>query len=82
MKALKLALAKSRFSEVVTDAEHKRERILIEKRNKPVAVVIGYEDYKKLEEIEDAYESRLLAAALKKAKPHPIEEAVKRLRLS
>lgn len=81
MRALKLAAAKARFSEVVTDAEHKRERILIEKRDKPVAVLIGYEDYKKLEELEDAYESSQLEAALKKGKPLPLEKAVKRLRL-
>ena len=31
MKALSLANAKSKFSEVITDAEHKKERILIEK---------------------------------------------------
>ncbi len=68
MKALSLAEAKAHFSEVVTNAEHKHERVLIEKRSKPVAVVIGYDDFRKLEAMEDMYESKLLEASLKKGK--------------
>jgi prevent-host-death family protein len=81
MKALSLADAKAHFSEVVTNAEHKHERLLIEKRSKPVAVVIGYDDYKKLEAMEDLYESKLLEQSLKKRKTLSLEEVVKRLNI-
>jgi prevent-host-death family protein len=81
MKAFSLADAKARFSEVVTNAEHKHERVLIEKRNKPVAVVIGYDDYKKLEAMEDIYESKLLEQALKKGTLLSLEEVAKKVNI-
>ena len=82
MKALSLADAKAHFSEVVTNAEHKHERVLIEKRSKPVAVVIGYDDYKKLEAMEDMYESKLLEQSLKKGKTLSLEEVAKKVNLN
>jgi prevent-host-death family protein len=81
MKALSLADAKAHFSEVVTNAEHKHERVLIEKRSKPVAVVIGYDDYKKLETLEDMYESKLLEQSLKKGKTLSLEEVAKKVNI-
>jgi prevent-host-death family protein len=81
MKSLSLANAKAKLSEVVTIAEHQKERVLIEKRNKPVAVVIGYDDYKKLEALEDIYESKMLQETIKKGKFHSLEKAAKRVRL-
>jgi len=81
MKSLSLANAKAKLSEVVTNAEHKKERVVIEKRNKPVAVVIGYEDYRKLEALEDIYESKLLEEALKKRKFYSLEEVAKRVKV-
>ncbi|MDA8163395.1 MAG: type II toxin-antitoxin system Phd/YefM family antitoxin [Desulfobacteraceae bacterium] len=77
MKALNVANAKAKFSEIITRAEHQKERVIIEKRNKPVAVLIGYDDYKKLEALEDSYESRLLEAAIKKGELYSIEEVAK-----
>ncbi len=81
MKALSLANAKARFSEIVTNAEHRKERVVIEKRNKPVAVVIGYDDFKKLEALEDIYESRLLEESIKKGKFYTLEEVAKRVKV-
>lgn len=79
MKTVSLADAKAKLSEVVNSAEYKHERIVIEKRNKPAAVVIGYEEYKKLETLEDMYESRLLEESLKKGDFVSLDEAAKRL---
>ena len=79
MKTVSLADAKAKFSEVVNNAEYKHERILIEKRSKPAAVVIGYDEYKKLEQLEDMYDSRMLEASLKKGDLVSLEEAAKRL---
>ncbi|MFZ5996921.1 MAG: type II toxin-antitoxin system Phd/YefM family antitoxin [Nitrospirota bacterium] len=77
MRALSLAAAEAHLSEVITNAEHKHERVLIEKRNKPIAVVIGYDDYKKLEALEDLYESKLLDNDPKKGKLHSLESGNK-----
>ena len=79
MKTMSLADAKAKLSEVVNSAEYKHERIVIEKRNKPAAVVIGYEEYKKLETLEDMYESKLLEESLKKGDFVSLDEAAKRL---
>jgi prevent-host-death family protein len=81
MKALSLADAKAKFSEIVTDAEHRKERVIIEKRKKPAAVLIGYDDYKKLEAIEDIFESKLLEEAVKKGRVYSLEEVAKRVKI-
>lgn len=81
MKALSIANAKTHFSEIVTSAEHRKERVIIEKRNKPVAVVIGYDDYKKLESLEDIYESKLLEETIKKGKFFSLEEVAKKVKV-
>lgn len=79
MKSLSLAEAKAKLSEVVNIAEHHKERILIEKRNKPAAIVMGYEDYKKLEALEDIYESKLLEEAVKTEKFYTLEAVAKKV---
>ncbi len=81
MKAMSLSDAKAKLSRVVTDAEYKKERIVISKHNRPAAVVIGYEDYRKLETLEDMYESRLLEESLRKGKFVSPEDAAKRLKI-
>ena len=81
MKAISLADAKAKLSQVVIDAEYKKERTVISKHNRPAAVVIGYEEYRKLEMLEDMYESRLLEASLKKGKFVSFEDAAKRLKI-
>jgi prevent-host-death family protein len=81
MKALSLANAKAMLSDIVTTAEHQKERVLIEKRKKPVAVLIGYEDYKKLEKLEDIYESKLLEEIIKKGKFYTFEEVARKVKI-
>ena len=81
MKALKVAQAKEKFSEIVNEAGYKGERILIEKRDKPIAVIIGYDDYKKLEELEDMLQSIMLEKALKKEEVYSLDEASRKLKI-
>ena len=81
MKAISLADAKAKLSQVVTDAEYKKERTVISKHNKPAAVIIGYEEYRKLETLEDMYESMLLEESLKKGKFVSYEDVAKRLNI-
>jgi prevent-host-death family protein len=81
MKALSVANAKTKFSEIVSGAEHQKERVVIEKRNKPVAVVIGYDDYKMLEALEDIYESKLLEETIRTGKLHSLDEVARRVKV-
>ena len=81
MNTINLAEAKAKLSELVTDAEYKGGRTVIARRNKPAAVVIGYDDFKKFELLEDIYESKMLEESLKKGKFVTIEEAAKRLKI-
>jgi len=76
-----VAKAKEKFSEIVNEAGYKGERILVEKREKPLAVIISYDDYKKLEELEDMVEYRVLEKALKKGKFYSLEEASRKLKI-
>jgi prevent-host-death family protein len=78
---LSLATAKAKLSEIVNLAEYRGERIVIEKRRNPVAVIIGYAEYKELERLEDAYESRMLEKAMKNDSYHSLDDAAKRLGL-
>jgi prevent-host-death family protein len=61
LESLSIAEAKSRFSEVVSRAVG-GERFLIERRHRPVAVVLGPEEYERLE--RSAASARRLAATL------------------
>lgn len=64
--------------------ESKKHKVLIEKRNKPVAVLMAMEDYEKMEETLDALEDLALGYIAKEresgSKPSDylgIEEALK-----
>jgi len=46
------AEAKRNFSELIGRAAYGRERIIIERKGKPMAAVIGLEDLKRLEALE------------------------------
>jgi prevent-host-death family protein len=81
MRSLSLATIKARFSEMVNLAEHRNERVVIEKRNCPVAVIIGYEDYQKLKALEDIYESKVLEEILKNDRFYTLEEVAKRVNI-
>jgi prevent-host-death family protein len=81
MKAISLANAKAKLSQVVTDAEYKQERTVISKHNKPAAVIIGYEEYKKLETLEDLYESKMLEESIKRGKFVSYKDVAKRLKI-
>lgn len=80
-KVFSVADAKAKFSEVISSAEHQEERVVIEKRRKPIAVIIGYNDYKLLEKLEDIYHSHLLKKVLMEDKFYPLDETLKKLEI-
>jgi len=64
------AKARQNFSEIINKVAYAKERIVIERRGKELAVVIPIEDYKLLQEMEDRVDVEEAKAAIKSAKKH------------
>ena len=73
--------AKASFSAVLARAGYQGQRIVIKKGTRPTAVILGYEDYQMLVDLEDRYESALLAKSLKEDRFLTLDEVTKRLGL-
>ncbi len=56
--------ARASFQSLISRAEYKGERILIQRHGKPVVAIIGLEDLKRLEAIDDAIDSAELRHAV------------------
>ncbi|MEA5506729.1 type II toxin-antitoxin system Phd/YefM family antitoxin [Halotia wernerae UHCC 0503] len=56
--------ARANFQELINRVEYGKERILIERHGKAVVAVIGLEDLKRLEALEDAIDSAKLRQAI------------------
>lgn len=64
MTAVSATEARANFQELINRAEYKGERILIQRHGKPVGAIIGLEDLRLLEAIEDAIDSAELRRAV------------------
>ncbi len=53
MHTVSVANAKSHFSELIAKSSYGRERIIITRRNKPVAALVSLEDLQIIEQHED-----------------------------
>mgnify|MGYP001578652206 FL=1 len=60
-KTCSVAEARNRFSEIISTATFSHEAIIIERRGKPIAAIIGIEEYEalaeRLEELQDIKEA-------------------------
>jgi len=81
LKTLTATKAKASFSAVLSKAGYKGERIVIKKGARPTAVVLGYEDFQRLADLEDRFESALLTKSLKEDRFLNLDEVTKRLGL-
>lgn len=54
---------------------------MIKKGTRPTAVILGYEDYQRLVDLEDRYESSLLSKSLKQDRYITLDQVTKRLGL-
>ena len=81
LKTLTATKAKASFSAVLSKAGYKGERIVIKKGSRPTAVVLGYEDFQRLADLEDRFESALLTKSLKEDRFLNLDEVTKRLGL-
>jgi prevent-host-death family protein len=57
--------ARANFSELVNRAAYAKERVVLTRHGKPVAVMVSLEDLEALERLEDEQDAQLAAAALK-----------------
>jgi prevent-host-death family protein len=73
--------AKASFSTVLAKAGYQGQRIVIKKGTRPTAVILGYEDFQRLVDLEDRFESALLAKSLKEDRFLTLDEVTKRLGL-
>ena len=73
--------AKASFSAVLARAGHQGQRIVIKKGSRPTAVILGYDDYQRLIDLEDRYESALLTKSLKDDRFLTLDDVTKRLGL-
>ncbi len=64
MNSVSVSTARSKFQELLNRVGFGRERILVERRGKPIAAIISIEDLKRLEAIEDALDSAKLRRAV------------------
>lgn len=73
--------AKASFSAVLTQAGYQGQRIIVKKGRRPTAVILGYEDFQRLADLEDRYESALLTRSLKEDRYLTLDEVTRRLGL-
>jgi prevent-host-death family protein len=64
MNSVSVSAARSKFQELLNRVGFGQERILVERRGKPIAAIISVEDLKRLEAIEDALDSAELRRAV------------------
>lgn len=81
LKTLTATKAKAGFSALLSRAGYQGERIVIKKGTRPTAVILGYEDFQRLADLEDRFESALLTRSLKEERFLTLDEVTKRLGL-
>jgi len=64
MNTVSVSAARSKFQELLNRVGFGQERILVERRGKPIAAIISVEDLKRLEAIEDALDAAELRRAV------------------
>ncbi len=64
MNSVSVSAARSKFQELLNRVGFGQERILVERRGKPIAAIISVEDLKRLEAIEDALDAAELRRAV------------------
>lgn len=72
--------AKATFSKVFAIASSEGQRIVVKKRTRPIAVILGYADFQHLAGLEDRYQSTVLTKSLKEDRFLPLGAATKRAR--
>ena len=56
--------ARAKFSELINRAAYGKERVVLTRRGKPIAVVVSLDDLEQLQRLEDEQDARLGQTAL------------------
>ena len=68
--------ARANFQDLINRAEYKGERIVVQRHGKAVVAIIGLDDLKLLEAIEDAIDSETLLKAVEENNGFTTLEAI------
>jgi prevent-host-death family protein len=66
--AVTTASARKNFSDLINRVAYGKDRVVLTRRNKPLAAVVPIEDIELIEEIEDREDLKAARAALREAK--------------
>lgn len=66
--AISTVSARQHFSDLINRVAYGKDRVVLTRRNRPLAVVIPFEDMALLEEIEDREDLKAARAALREIK--------------
>ena len=69
MKHVSTLEARNHFAEFLNQIAYGKERVILTRRGKDLAVLVPMEDLKLLEEAEDLYDLKLAMEAMKQADP-------------
>jgi prevent-host-death family protein len=80
MKKVNMHTARANLTDLVSEVHYGGERVVIARRDKPLAVLVSVEDAEALERIENGIDVREARKAMRKGqKPIPWEKAKKEL---
>ena len=83
-EAISTVAARRNFSELINRVAYAKDRILLSRRDRPLAAIVPIEDIALLEEIEDREDLKAARAAIREAKRKGVkswEQLKKELRL-
>jgi len=81
LDAVTATKAKASFAAMLAKAGYQGHRIVIKKGSRPTAVILGYDDFQRLADLEDRFESAVLTKSLKEDRFLTLDEVTKRLGL-
>lgn len=85
MRQITTLEARKHFSELLNETAYGKERIMLTRHGKDLAVLVPIEDLQLLEEAEDLYDVKLAMEAIDEADPHKrisLHDLAKELKIS
>lgn len=77
MTQLPASEARRRFADILNEVEFKGGRVVLDRRGKPIAAVVPFEDLELLEQLEDRMDLDAARAALREPGPDVAWEDLK-----
>lgn len=74
-RTIGMAEAKSKLSDLVGQVAYGNQRFILERRGRPVAVLISVDEYRRLQELEQAHYRQLLSPELRQRQERLVSQA-------